>query len=82
MTNSVFLPGIEASHTGVTTNDPLSSFGFKLKQEIVQQADFDPARLNDPGSNENFGTKIEIQQPLLNLDGIYAEKQPGSNLKP
>ncbi len=74
MTNSVFLPGIEASHTGVTTNDPLSSFGFKLKQEIVQQADFDPARLNDPGSNENFGTKIEIQQPLLNLDGIYARK--------
>ena len=74
MTNSVFLPGIEASHTGVTTNDPLASFGFKLKQEIVQQADFDPARLNDPGSNENFGTKIEIQQPLLNLDGIYARK--------
>ncbi len=74
MTNSVFLPGIEASHTGVTTNDPLSAFGFKLKQEIVQQADFDPARLNDPGSVENFGTKIEIQQPLLNLDGIYARK--------
>ncbi len=74
MTNSVFLPGIEASHTGVKTNDPLSAFGFKLKQEIVQQADFDPARLNDPGSVENFGTKIEIQQPLLNLDGIYARK--------
>ena len=74
MTNSVFLPRIEASHTGVTTNDPLSAFGFKLKQEIVQQADFDPAKLNDPGSVENFGTKIEIQQPLLNLDGIYARK--------
>jgi len=74
MTNSVFLPGLEVSHTGVTTNDPLSSFGFKLKQEIVTQADFDPDLLNDPGSIENFNTKVELQQPLLNLDGIYARK--------
>ncbi|MCK3684913.1 TolC family protein [Maribellus sp. YY47] len=81
MTNSVFLPGIEASHTGVSTNDPLSAFGFKLKQEIVQQADFDPARLNDPGSSENFGTKLEIQQPLLNLDGIYARKAAKSQFE-
>jgi len=74
MTNSVFLPGIEASHTAVSTNDPLSAFGFKLKQEIVQESDFIPATLNNPGSSENFGTKIQIQQPLLNLDGIYARK--------
>lgn len=74
MTNAVFLPGIEASHTAVSTNDPLSAFGFKLKQKIVQESDFIPASLNDPGSSENFGTKIEIQQPLVNLDGIYARK--------
>ncbi|MFV0378567.1 MAG: TolC family protein, partial [Mangrovibacterium sp.] len=48
MTNSVFLPGLTLSTSGITTNDPLSSFGFKLKQEIVRQADFDPASLNDP----------------------------------
>lgn len=74
MTNSVFLPGVTASHTGVSTNDPLSSFGFKLKQEIVTMADFNPDKLNDPGSMENFQTKVEVQQPLLNLDGIYARK--------
>uniref|UniRef100_UPI0032170188 TolC family protein n=1 Tax=uncultured Draconibacterium sp. TaxID=1573823 RepID=UPI0032170188 len=74
MTNSVFLPGVEISHTGVTTNDPLSAFGFKLKQEIVTQADFNPELLNDPGSIDNFTTKIALQQPLLNLDGIYARK--------
>lgn len=74
MTNSVFLPGVTASHTGVSTNDPLSSFGFKLKQEIVTMDDFNPDRLNDPGSMENFQTKVELQQPLLNLDGIYARK--------
>lgn len=74
MTNSVFLPGVELSHTGISTNDPLSSFGFKLKQEIVTQSDFNPDLLNDPGSMENFNTKVELQQPLLNLDGIYARK--------
>lgn len=74
MTNSVFLPGLTVSTTGVATNDPLSSFGFKLKQEIVTQADFDPATLNDPGRIDNFNTKLEVQQPLLNLDGIYARK--------
>lgn len=74
MTNSVFLPGLTVSSIGVTTNDPLSSFGFKLKQEIVTQADFDPASLNDPDRIENYNAKIEVQQPLLNLDGIYARK--------
>jgi len=74
MTNSIFLPGLTVSTTGVTTNDPLSSFGFKLKQEIVTQADFDPAKLNDPDRIDNFNTKLEVQQPLLNLDGVYARK--------
>ena len=74
MTNSVFLPSVDLSHTGVSTNDPLSSFGFKLKQEIVTQEDFNPDLLNDPGSIENFMTKAQLQQPLLNMDGIYARK--------
>ncbi len=74
MTNSVFLPDLTASHSGISTNDPLTAFGFKLKQEIVNQSDFNPVLLNDPGSIENFNTKIELKQPLLNLDGIYARK--------
>ncbi|MDD4193067.1 MAG: TolC family protein, partial [Mangrovibacterium sp.] len=74
MTSAVFLPGVSVSYTGVSTNDPLSVFGFKLKQERVGQADFDPARLNHPDARENFSTRIDIQQPLLNLDGIYARK--------
>ena len=40
----------------------------------MTQADFDPARLNDPERIDNFNTKIEVQQPLLNLDGWYARK--------
>jgi outer membrane protein TolC len=74
MTNSLFLPGVSVNYTGMSTNDPLAVFGYKLKQEQVSQTDFDPAILNHPDAYENFNTRIEIQQPLLNLDGIYARK--------
>ncbi len=70
-TNAVFLPNISVSHTGMTTNNPLMAFGSKLNQEIVTQSDFDPARLNNPERIDNFATKIEVQQPLINLDGFY-----------
>ncbi|MGB7785819.1 MAG: TolC family protein [Salinimicrobium sp.] len=70
-TNAVFLPNVSLSHTGMTTNNPLMAFGSKLNQEIVTQSDFDPARLNDPGRIDNFATKIEVKQPLINLDGFY-----------
>ena len=71
---SLFLPRINLSHTVVKTNDPLSSFGFKLKQEIVTSADFNPLILNNPASIENFQTQIKIEQPLLNFDGIHERK--------
>ncbi|MDT0690954.1 TolC family protein [Salegentibacter sp. F188] len=70
-TNLVFLPNISVSHTGMTTNNPLMAFGSKLNQESVTQSDFDPARLNDPDRIDNFATKVEVQQPLINLDGFW-----------
>lgn len=70
-TNSVFLPNISVSHTGMTTNNPLMAFGSKLNQESVTQNDFNPARLNDPDRIDNFATKVEVQQPLVNLDGFW-----------
>lgn len=71
---AVFLPNITASHTGILTTNPLMAFGSKLNQEILTQNDFDPARLNDPNETRNFATVLEIQQPLINVDGIYKRK--------
>ena len=34
-TNAVFLPNITASHTGISTTNPLMSFGSKLNQGII-----------------------------------------------
>jgi outer membrane protein TolC len=73
-TNSILLPSISVSHAGISTNNPLMAFGSKLNQEILTQNDFNPALLNNPETIENFTTKIEVQQPLLNADGIFMRK--------
>nr|WP_294777826.1 TolC family protein [uncultured Flavobacterium sp.] len=72
--NALFLPNITASYTGMATTNPLMAFGSKLNQEILTQSDFNPALLNDPKTTQNFATKIEIQQPLVNLDGIFGRQ--------
>ncbi|NOU61890.1 TolC family protein [Marinifilum caeruleilacunae] len=80
-TNSVFLPNLNLSHTAVSTNDPLATFGFKLKQEITTQADFNPILLNEPARIENYNTKIEVQQPIINIDGLYGRKAANAKMQ-
>lgn len=79
-TRAVFLPNITASYTGYATTNPLMAFGSKLNQEILTQNDFDPALLNDPSQVTNFSTRIEIQQPLLNMDGLFHRKAAKAKL--
>ncbi len=73
-TNAVLVPNLGVSHTGIATTNPLMAFGSKLNQEILTQADFNPLLLNDPRQIEDFATRIEIQQPLINVDGIFQRK--------
>ena len=80
-TNAVFLPNITASHTGFATTNPLMAFGSKLNQEILTATDFNPTLLNNPSQIENYATKFEIQQPLINVDGIYQRKAAKSKME-
>lgn len=80
-TNAIFLPNITASHTAIATTNPLMAFGSKLNQEILTQNDFNPALLNNPSQIENYATKFEIQQPLINIDGIYKRKAAKSKME-
>ncbi|SDE44662.1 Outer membrane protein TolC [Pricia antarctica] len=73
-TNAVLLPNISVSHTGIATTNPLMAFGTKLNQEILTAADFDPDLLNNPRQIEDYATRVEVQQPLLNFDGIFQRK--------
>lgn len=72
--NSLFLPSISASHTAMTTTNPLMAFGSKLNQEILTAADFNPALLNNPNQTQNYATKIEVLQPIINVDGFYGRQ--------
>jgi outer membrane protein TolC len=72
--NSLFLPNITASHTAIATNNPLMAFGSKLNQGILTASDFNPELLNNPDRTTNFATKIEILQPIINIDGLYGRQ--------
>jgi len=80
-TNAIFLPNITASHTGISTTNPLMAFGSKLNQGILTQADFNPALLNNPTQTQNFATIIKVEQPLVNLDGVYQRKAAKSKME-
>lgn len=73
-TNAILLPNVGISHTGIATTNPLMAFGSKLNQSILTSGDFDPTLLNDPRQIEDYATRIEVQQPIFNLDGIYQRK--------
>src|ERR1035437_571560 len=73
-TEAVFLPQVNFSYTAMNTNNPLNAFGFKLQQGSITQNDFNPALLNHPSGTTDFMTKLEVQQPLLNLDMLYMRK--------
>jgi len=73
-TNAIFIPNITLSHTGISTTNPLMAFGSKLNQGILTAADFNPNLLNNPDQTQNFATRFEIKQPLINVDGFYQRK--------
>lgn len=79
-TNAILLPNISVSHTGIATTNPLMAFGSKLNQEILTAADFNPDVLNDPSQIEDFATRVEVQQPLINFDGIFQRKAAKAKL--
>lgn len=72
--NALFLPNVNVSYTGIVTTNPLMAFGSKLNQEILTQADFNPALLNNPDQTQNFATVIEVKQPLINVDGLLGRQ--------
>jgi len=73
-TKAFFLPTVGVSYTGISTTNPLMAFGSKLNQGNLTQNDFNPDLLNNPERVGNFSTRVEVSQPLFNLDGQYQRK--------
>ncbi|MCF8452027.1 MAG: TolC family protein [Pedobacter sp.] len=79
--NALFLPDVSVSHTGISTTNPLMAFGSKLNQEILTPSDFNPALLNNPEVTTNFATKVQVLQPLVNLDGVFGRQAAKSKME-
>jgi outer membrane protein TolC len=73
-TDAVFLPQVTVGLNAMSTNNPLNAFGFLLQQSVVTSLDFDPAKLNNPGSRQNYSAGVDVRVPILNLDMYYARK--------
>lgn len=73
-TRTMYLPNITASYSFIHTNSPLNAFGTKLNQSRITMEDFNPDYLNDPKSISDFSLKLEVEQPILNMDAIYQKK--------
>ena len=73
-TNAFILPQINLTYTALATNNPLNAFGFILQQQSIAQSDFNPELLNSPNATQNFMTKAEWKQPLVNFDMLYKRK--------
>lgn len=73
-TQDIYLPQLGFSYTAISTNNPLNAFGFTLQQKSITQNDFNPGLLNHPSGTPDFSTKLELQQPLINIDMLYRRK--------
>jgi len=73
-TAAIFLPQVNFSYSALSTNNPLYAFGFKLQEKSITANDFNPELLNNPSGTPDFMTKLDVQQPLLNMDQIYKRK--------
>lgn len=71
------LPTLTVSAGLVRTDQPMMAFGMKLNQARIAQADFDPARLNDPDAITGFGGGVTLSQPLYAGGRLTAARKAG-----
>lgn len=58
------LPRLELSEEFQRTTNPVYVFGNLLRQEMFAEENFELDRLNSPDALDNFGTRVELFQPV------------------
>jgi outer membrane protein TolC len=58
------LPSLGISYSARASNNPLDAFADKLNQQRVATTDFDPARLNHPGTSDLHMTQLALRLPV------------------
>ena len=80
-TDAIFLPRADFSYTALRTNNPMNAFGFKMQQKSIGAEDFSPEMLNSPSGTSDFSAKLEVKQPLLNVDMLYQRKAAAKQIE-
>lgn len=62
------LPTARVEGGYIRTTEPLTAFGFQLRQRSLTPASFDPGQLNFPSAIGNVNTGLVLELPLLNAD--------------
>jgi outer membrane protein TolC len=68
------LPSTRFEAGYVRTTDPIGAFGTLLRQRVIAQDDFDPARLNYPSVASNYTGAVILEQPLFNADALAGRR--------
>ena len=58
------LPNLGVSYSARASNNPLDAFADKLNTRSVTTQDFDPARLNHPGTSDLHMTQLALRLPV------------------
>lgn len=58
------LPSLGLSYAARASNNPLDAFADKLNTRRVTTPDFDPARLNHPGTSDLHATQLALRLPV------------------
>ena len=71
------LPGVRVELGTARTTDPIGVFGARLRQRVVTQADFDPARLNRPDALTLTTGALVLEQPILAPQALLGRRAAG-----
>ena len=63
-------PRIDFNESFVRTTNPAQAFSTKLNQEQISSQDFDPSRLNNPSTTQNFATTLSLTMPVYDAGQI------------
>ncbi|MBI3545194.1 MAG: TolC family protein, partial [Gammaproteobacteria bacterium] len=75
------LPSLGASYSVRASNNPLDVFADKLNTRQVAASDFDPARLNHPGTSDLYTTQLALRLPLYSGGRLTANKLNAEELE-
>ncbi|MDO8703770.1 MAG: TolC family protein [Sulfuricaulis sp.] len=75
------LPSLGLSYSAQSSNNPLAAFASKLNRRRVTTPDFDPARLNHPGTIDLHATQLALRLPVYAGGRLSATLQSAEELE-